>query len=179
MAILAALSLTSAPMAWAQGTEAPQEAEAPKGAEATGADADAAKTLVAKYLTAVKAKKWGEASKMVHPNTIKAIAERKKRLGREDHPMAPQAFEKTDFYLKDFKIVSVRTGAGGTYVVETSEDNYQVQEKGVANADMATYLVGQKDAKWWVVDKKRGESFTSDSIKLGYKGYFDKVPKPE
>jgi hypothetical protein len=162
-------------VAFAQGTEAPAEDAAPKGAEVTGADADAAKELVTKYLTAVKTKKWADAKKLVHPLTEKAIAERKKRLGKEDHPMAPQGAEKTDFYLQDFKVAGVTAGPGGTFVVETSEDNFQVAEKGVANGEMATYLVGKKDGKWWIADKKRGETFNKDSVKLGYKGYFDKV----
>lgn len=167
-------ALLSSSLALAQGTEAPAEEEVPKGAAATGPEADAAKDLVTKYLTAVKAKKWADAKKMVHPLTIAAIAERKKRLGKEDHPMSPQAFEKTEFYLKDFKVKGVTKGSQGTFIVETAEDNFQVQEKGVADAEMGTYLVGKKDGKWFVVDKKRGETFTNDSIKLGYKGYFDK-----
>lgn len=171
-ALLCAVLLSS--IALAQGTEAPAEEEVAKGAEATGPEADAAKDLVTKYLTAVKAKKWADAKKMVHPQTIVAIAERKKRLGKEDHPMSPQAFEKTEFYLKDFKLKAVTKGSQGTFIVETAEDNFQVQEKGVADAEMGTYLVGKKDGKWYVVDKKRGETFTNDSIKLGYKGYFDK-----
>jgi hypothetical protein len=40
---------------------------------------------------------------------------------------------------------------------------------------MATYLVGKTGGKWVVVDKKRGVTFTDDSVKHGYKGYFDKV----
>ncbi|MBK7865167.1 MAG: hypothetical protein IPJ65_42535 [Archangiaceae bacterium] len=171
--VLFLTALTST-MAFAQGTEAPAEDAAPKGKEATGAEADAAKELVSKYLVAVKAKKWPDAKKMVHPSTITAIAERKKRLGKEDHPMAPQSYEKTEFYLKDFKMKGVTAGPSGTFIVETAEDNFQVQEKGLVEGEMATYLVGKKDGKWWVVDKKRGETFTNDSVKLGYKGYFDK-----
>ena len=166
-------------LALAQGTEGPAETETPRGAEATGPDAAAAKDLVTKYLTDVKAKKWADATKLLHPLTVKAIAERKKRLGKEDHPMAPQAYEKTEFYLKEFKITGVTAGANNTFIVETSEDNFQVQEKGIANGDTAAYLVGKKDGKWWLVDKKRGETFTGDSIKIGYKGYFDKVQKKE
>jgi hypothetical protein len=171
--LLVCVALTSS-LTFAQGTEAPAEEAAPKGVEATGPDADAAKDLVSKYLTQVKAKKWADAKKMVHPDTIKAIAERKKRLGKEDHPMSPQAYEKNEFYLKDFKVKGVTKGPLGTFIVETAEDNFQVQEKALVEGEMATYLVGKKDAKWWVVDKKRGESFTTDSVKLGYKGYFDK-----
>ena len=142
-------------------------------------DAKVATDLVQKYLQAVKAKKWVEAKKLVHPKTLDAIAERKKRLGREDHPMAPQTYEKTDYYLKDFKITGSHPGPLGTFVVETSEDNYQVQEKGLAEGDPASYLVGKYDGKWYVVDKMRGgEEFTKDAVKYGYKGYFDKPAAP-
>ncbi|MFZ5469362.1 MAG: hypothetical protein ACOZIN_07980 [Myxococcota bacterium] len=134
----------------------------------------AAQELVGKYLAAVKAKKWAEAKKFLHPDTVKAIAERKKRLGKEDHPMAPWYHEKASYYLKELKVTGARPAAVGTVVVETSEDNFQVEEKGLAEGEMASYLVGKKGGKWYLVDKKRGESFTDDSIKLGYKGYFDK-----
>jgi hypothetical protein len=167
------LSVSS--LALAQGTTGPSEPEEAK--QAPGAETPetkAAKELVTKYLTAVKAKKWPEAKKFLHPDTVKAIAERKKRLGKEDHPMAPWYLEKTAYYVKEFKVTDARASAAGTIVVETSEDNFQVEEKGLAEGEMATYLVGKKDGKWFVVDKKRGETFTSDSIKLGYKGYFDK-----
>src|SRR5262249_10867091 len=134
------LSLVVSSVGFAQGTEAPAEEEVAKGAEATGPDADAAKDLVTKYLNAVKAKKWPDAKKFVHPNTITAIAERKKRMGKEDHPMAPQAFEKTEFFLTNFKLVSVTKGSSGTLIVETSEDNHQVVEKGETTGEMAAYL---------------------------------------
>jgi hypothetical protein len=137
----------------------------------------AASELVGRYLKKVREKKWADALKFVHPGTVKAIAERKKRLGREDHPMAPKTFEKTEFYLKAFKLGAVKPSASGTFVVEVSEDNFQVQEKGDSYGDAATYLVGKLDGKWYVVDKKRNESFTADSIKYGYKGFFDKVEK--
>ena len=146
-------------------------------AQEESADEKNARELVTKYLTAVKAKKWKDALKLVHPKTVAAIAERKKRLGKEDHPMAPQTFEKTDYYLKEFKISSVKPTANGTFTVETAEDNFQVVEKGISEGDQASYLVGKSEGKWYVVDKKRNETFTSDSIKYGYKGYFDKVEK--
>lgn len=141
------------------------------------AEATAASELVGRYLKAVQAKKWADALKLVHPGTVKAIAERKKRLGKEDHPMAPKTFEKTDYYLKAFRLGAVKPSASGTFVVEASEDNFQVVEKGTSENDAATYLVGKLDGKWYVVDKKRNETFTADSIKYGYKGYFDKVEK--
>ena len=130
------------------------------------------------YLQAVKAKKWANAKKVTHPNTLKAIAERKKRLGDEAHPMAPWYYEKSEYYLKEYRITEAKAGPEGTWVFETSEDNFQVQEKGLAENDMATYLVGKKDGKWLVVDKKRGVTFTKDSVKYGYKGWFDKVEAP-
>lgn len=136
-----------------------------------------AQQLCTRYLEAVKAKKWAEAKKFLHPDTIKAIAERKRRLGREDHPMAPWYHEKASSYLKAFKVTGASMAVLGTVVVKTSEDNFQVEEKGMALGEEASYLLGKKGGKWYVVDKKRGESFTDDSIKLGYKGYFDK-PAP-
>lgn len=145
-----------------------------EGAEQEAPEAAAAKELVTKYLTAVKAKKWPDAKKLIHPDTMKSIAERKKRLGKEDHPMAPWFLEKADYYLKEFRVTGARPAAVGTFVVETSEDNFQVQEKGIAEGELASYLVGQKGGRWFVVDKKRQETFSDDSIKLGYKGFFDK-----
>jgi hypothetical protein len=130
------------------------------------------------YLQAVKAKKWANAKKLTHPKTLKAIAERKKKLGEERHPMAPWFYEKTEYYLKDFRITDAKAGPEGTWIFETSEDNYQVQEKGLAENDMATYLLGKTGGKWVVVDKKRGVTFTDDSVKYGYKGWFDKVETP-
>ncbi len=146
-------------------------------AASESADVKAARQLLTKYLDAVKAKKWAEAKKLLHPDTLKAIAERKKRLGQEDHPMAPWYHEKTSYYLKAYRLTDAREAANGTVVVETSEDNFMVEEKGLAEAEMASYLVGKKGGKWFVVDKKRQETFTDDSIKLGYKGWFDKVEK--
>jgi hypothetical protein len=175
---LLALSLALAIPAFGQGTEGPGQAEKPP-ADAETPEAKAAKELVTKYLTAVKAKKWADAKKFIHPQTIAAIADRKKRLGKEEHAMAPWAAEKTEYWLKDFKIAGARVGPIGTIIVETTEDNFQVQEKGLAEGDVANYLVGMKDKKLYVVDKKRGEGFPIDSIKIGYKGYFDKIEKTE
>ncbi len=163
LAALAALCLCAP----ALGQDAPEGASTPEAKAASG--------LVTQYLTAVRAKKYADARKLVHPDTVKVIAERKKRLGREDHPLAPATYEKTEYYLKEFKLVSVKPGPVGTFFVETSEDNFQVEEKGMAEADPATYLVGRKGGKWYVVDKKRGETFTPVAVKVGYKNYFDAV----
>lgn len=172
--LIAALSFS----AYAQGTEGPAAAAtAAPTADSDAPEAKAAKELLSKYLTAVKAKKWADAKKFLHPKTMEAIAERKKRMGKEDHPMAPWFHEKENYYLKDFKVGAAQPSALGTVVVETSEDNYQVADKGMANGEMAAYLIGKKDGKWFVVDKKRGETFPKDSIKLGYKGWFDKIDK--
>lgn len=176
--LLAALAVALCLPAFGQGTEGPGEADKPR-ADADTAEAKAAKDLVVKYLNAVKAKKWGDAKKFIHPQTMAAIADRKKRLGREEHPMAPWAAEKTEYWLKDYKVTGARLGPIGTIIVETTEDNFQVPEKGLAEGDVANYLVGMKDKKLYVVDKKRGEGFPTDSIKIGYKGYFDKVEKAE
>jgi len=169
LAVLVALSLSSLVLAQDAGP-----------AEAESAGLKAGKELLTKYLAAVKAKKWADARKLLHPKTIDSIAERKKRMGKEDHPMAPSFHEKVDSYLKDFKVVAARQGpTESTIVVDATEDNFQVEDKGVAEGEKAAYLLGKKDGKWFVVDKKRGEDFTNDSIKIGYKGWFDKIEKKE
>ena len=174
--VLFALSILSCVPALAQGTEGPA-GEAQPEATADTPEARAAKDLVTKYLTAIKAKKWADAKKFIHPQTMIVIADHKKRLGKEDHAMAPWGAEKTEYYLKEFKVTGARLAPLGTVIVEISEDNFQVEEKGVALGDVASYLVGTKDKKLYVVDKKRGEGFPADSIKIGYKGYFDRVEK--
>ena len=73
---------------------------------------------------------------------------------------------------------AVAPSALGTVVVETSEDTFQVQEKGLAEGEKSAYLVGKKDGKLYVVDRKRGGSFPESSVKIGYKGWFDKVTAP-
>ncbi len=166
-------------LAFAQGTEGPTAAPAASTTEdSTAPEAKEAKALVQKYLVAVKAKKWADAKKLLHPKTLEAIAERKKRMGKEDHPMAPWFHEKVDYWLKDFKMGPASLAPLGTVMVEVTEDNFQVEDKGIAEGEPSAYLVGKKDGKWYVVDKKRGEVFTKDSVKLGYKGWFDKVEKP-
>ncbi len=176
------LSIVGALMAchaFAQGTEGPGASPAAAAtADSDAPEAKEARNLVQKYLTAVKAKKWADAKKLLHPKTVEAIAERKKRMGKEDHPMAPWFHEKVDYFLKDFKIGAASLGALGTVMVEVTEDNFQVADKGMAEGEPSAYLVGKKDGKWFVVDKKRGEVFTKDSVKLGYKGWFDKLEKP-
>jgi hypothetical protein len=181
--LVALIALTCSLTVFAQGTEGPAgAAQAAAAVDANTPESKEAREVVNTYLTAVKAKKWADAKKFLHPKTLEAIAERKKRLGKEDHPMAPWFHEKVSSWLKDYKLGAASQGPGGTIFVETSEDNFQVEEKGLAEGEKATYLVGKKDGKWFVVDKKRGESFTNDSVKLGYKGWFDKLekaPEPE
>ncbi len=177
--LLSIVGALMACLAFAQGTEGP--GASPAAAATANSDAPEAKEardLVQKYLTAVKAKKWADAKKLLHPKTVEAIAERKKRMGKEDHPMAPWFHEKVDYFLKDFKIGAASLGALGTVMVEVTEDNFQIADKGMAEGEPSAYLVGKKDGKWFVVDKKRGEVFTKDSVKLGYKGWFDKLEKP-
>lgn len=156
--------------------EEPAQAETEKPAELS-AEEKAGVALTEKYLAAVKAKKWNDAKKLLHPRTLESIAERKKRLGKEDHPMAPWFHAKEDYWLKDFKVTGARSGPEGTVIVETREDNFQVEEKGISEGDMGSYLVAAKDGKLFMVDKKRGQTFTDDSIKYGYKGWFEAPAK--
>jgi len=176
--ILLAVLVSLFPLAaLAQGTTGPgsDQEQAPV-ADSDSANAKAAKEVLTRYLDLVKAKKWAPARKMVHPNTLKVIAERKKRMGNEDHPMAPAYQAKESYWLKDYKILGASDAYGGTVTVVVSEDNFQVEVKGVAEGERSTYLLGKKDGKWWVVDKKRNSSYSKDSIKLGYKGWFDAPP---
>ena len=128
----------------------------------------------------MKAKKWADAKKFLHPQALAAIAERKKRLGKEDHPLAPWYHEKVNYLMKEFKVGAAREMPLGTIIIETSEDVFQVEEKGLAEGEKATYLLGKKGGKFLIADKKNQETFSKDSVKLGYKGWFDAVqPKEE
>ncbi len=140
------------------------------------AEAKEAQEVLTTYLDAVKAKKWNDARKLTHPKTMAAIAQRKKNLGHEDHPMAPWFYEKSQYWLKDWRLTGVNPAFGGTWIFSTSEDNFQVEEKGLSEGDEAHYLVGRTGGKWMVVDKKRGVTFGKDSIRYGYKGWFDEPP---
>jgi len=131
--------------------------------------------LLTRYLDAVKAKQWHEAKQLVHPKTLAVMADQEKRLGREQHPMAPSHHE-GEYYLKAYQIVGTRFAAGA-FVLAVAEDNYHVAESAVVQ-EQAAYLVGKYRGKWYVVDKKRGESFTDESIKVGYPGYFDHLQFP-
>jgi len=98
----------------------------------------------------------------------------KKRLGAERHSMAPWYWAKDNFYLKSFKIMKLAPAAHGTVVAETSEDSYQVQEKGDYSGEKAAYLLGEKGGHWYVIDKKsEADGFSDDSLNFGYPGYFD------
>ncbi|HUB06176.1 MAG TPA: hypothetical protein VMB50_04205 [Myxococcales bacterium] len=138
------------------------------------ASLDAAKAALVKYLDAVKSKKWREARELTHPLTLKLIEQVKKRLGEERHSMAPWYWAKDNFYLTSYKIDGVDAAAHGSVVVKTVEDSFQVQEKGEYQGEKAAYLVGKKNGRWFVIDKKsEADGFTNDSLNYGYPGYFD------
>ena len=135
-----------------------------------------ASAVLTQYLDLVKAKKWDKARGLTHPLTLKSIANTKKRLGEERHSMAPWYWAKSSFYLTNYKIQDALTAAGGVVVVRTIEDSFQVEEKGELAGEKAAYLLGKKDGKWYVVDKKsEADGFTKDAIKFGYPNYFDKT----
>ncbi len=135
---------------------------------------DAAKSTLVTYLDAVKAKKWKEVRALTHPKTLETIAQVKRRLGEERHSMAPWYWAKDNFYLKAFTVQKVTPAVHGTVVVDTSEDSYQIQEGGDYTGEKAAYLLGQFHGRWYVVDKmSEGDTFTADTLKYGYPGYFD------
>lgn len=137
-------------------------------------DVKEAQKVLTSYLDLVVKKKWKDAKKLVHPKTLDVIAGIKKRLGKEQHPMAPEFWAKDDFYLKSYKIESGAKHLYGTVSFDLLEKNYRVQEKGEdADGEQASYLLGKKDGKWYVVDKKNNNTFDDKSIKIEYRGYFD------
>ena len=77
VAALGAPAIAFAQVDLEAGIEKPAEKKAPL-AEVPEQAKEAHKVLT-DYLTAVKAKKWANAKKLTHPNTLKAIAERKKK----------------------------------------------------------------------------------------------------
>ena len=90
--------------------------------------------------------------------------------------MAPWYWAKEDFLLTDWKVKAVEKAALGTVVVETLEDTYRVEEDGFANGDDASDIVGKYQGKWYVVDRHGGGGgFSETAIKVGLKGYFDRV----
>ncbi|MHB8420742.1 MAG: hypothetical protein ACYDCL_21930 [Myxococcales bacterium] len=151
--------------------EEPAKAPPPKLDQAS---LDAARAVLVKYLDAVKAKKWREAREEIHPLTLKLIEQVKKRLGEERHSMAPWYWAKSNFYLTAYKIEGLLPAAHGSVVAQTSEDSFQIEEKGEYQGEKAAYLVGKKNGRWYVIDKKsEADGFTRDSLDYGYPGYFD------
>ncbi len=143
--------------------------------DAEKATAKEASAVLTQYLDLVKAKRWDKVKTLTHPLTLKSIESTKKRLGKEQHSMAPWFWAKSSFYLTSYKIQDAMPAAGGTVVVRTIEDSFQVEEKGELAGEKAAYLLGKKDGKWYVVDKKNeADGFTKDAIKFGYPNYFDK-----
>ncbi|MBS2029418.1 MAG: hypothetical protein JST54_16065 [Deltaproteobacteria bacterium] len=149
-------------------------------ASSDDADTAAAKKVLTDYLDLLVKKKWDPAKKDVHPKTLELIAGIKKRLGKEQHEMAPQYWAKDDFYLKSYTIDGSAKHMYGTISFDVKAKNYRVQEKGEdADAEPTSYLLGKKDGKWLVTDKKTNGSFEDKSIKFDYKGYFDIATEPK
>ncbi len=144
----------------------------------TGDELEACKILGA-YLDQWKEQKWGQVRKLIHPMTLERIATAKKNIGEERHAMAPWYWAKEVYLLHDWEIESIRENYAGTIEVNTVETTYRVEEDGFEEGGAASYLVGKKDGKWYVVDRRSGGGgFTEDSIRLGMKGFFDEPAKP-
>jgi hypothetical protein len=178
------LLLTAAPALADEpgGAAPPDDAASGKvaGAIENDEDTQAAKKVLTEYLDLVAKKKYDPAKKLVHPKTLEVIAGIKKRLGSEQHAMAPQYWAKTDFYLKSYTLKASSKHLYGTIAFEASEKNFRVQEKGEdAEGEQTSYLLGKKDGKWLVTDKKTNGTFDDKSIKFDYKGYFDESAKPQ
>lgn len=91
--------------------------------------------------------------------------------------MAPWYWAKEVYLLNDWEIESIVDKYGGTVEINTVEKTYRVEEDGFEEGGAASYLVGKKDGRWYVVERRSGGGgFTEDSIRLGMKDYFDPVP---
>lgn len=139
-------------------------------------DVKEAQKVLTTYLDLVVKKKWKDAAKLVHPKTLEVIAGIKKRIGKEQHPMAPQYWAKDDFFLKQYTLENATRHLYGTIAFDAKETNFRVQEKGEDEGEQTSYLLGKKDGRWLVVDKKNNNTFDDKSIKFEYRGYFD-APK--
>jgi hypothetical protein len=144
----------------------------------TDAETMAAKKVLTEYLDLVIKKKYAEARKKVHPQTLAVIAGIKKRTGAEQHPMAPEYWAKNDFRLVRYTIQGAATHRWDTRSFDVQEVDYRIQEKGEDEGTPVSYLLGQKGGTWYVVDKKVNNTFSDAAIKFDYKGYFDPAPPP-
>lgn len=159
--VLALVALLSAPLAPAKAQDAAEP------------DFDGAKAVLAKWLDAVKAKKWADAKKVTHPKAIEAIADVKKRTQVENHPLAPWA-RLSESYLTKYEITDARASALGAVVVRTSEEHFSVEEKGVEEGAPAEYLLVPVAGAWWLTDRRVGENvYDQKTVAASFKGYFE------
>ncbi len=133
--------------------------------------------IIGNYLDLWKQQKWAELKKLMHPQTQEKIANVKKMVGEDRHPMAPWYWAKETYILHDYKVEGVEQAAMGTVVVNTMENSYRVEEDGFSEGDAASYLAGKFKGKWYVVDRRGGGGgFDKTAIEIGMKGYFDAPP---
>ncbi|MFN7131814.1 MAG: hypothetical protein ACK4N5_07020 [Myxococcales bacterium] len=170
---------------------APQVVRAQEGGENV-AEAEEAKKVAKQYLDqVVKAaegkkpkpadvsKKLTAVRKLIHPKTLELIAEQEKRK-TVTVGVAVWHWAKNDYWLKEYELKDVKPGVNGTYIVETAEKNWRVEEGGEdSEPEQSSYLIGKHKGKWYVVDKRRNGTFDKGAIKRGYKGYFDAEEKDE
>lgn len=163
--LLATLALSLALPARAEETDAADAGAAP--------DLDGARKAVVAYLDAVKAKKWEDAKKTLHPKTLEAIADQKKRTRKEDHPLAPWARVK-ESYLTNVEVGEARASANGAAVVPTTEEIFSVEDQGTEEGVRVEYLVLPLGGTWWVTDRRLGEGVFADAtLEASYEGWFE------
>lgn len=178
------LALIAVPVshAWAEDTE-PEAAEAEEAPPvvASAEDMEAAKKTLTAYLDAVKAKKWDAAKKLIHPKTIDDIARIKKRMGRENHGLAPWARVKEAF-MTNYTLGDPKPTADGAVVVPSTEEEHAVVENGDETGIQAEYLLIPLSGTWYVTDRRLGENkFPESTVGVAYEGYFEgqyEPPKP-
>jgi hypothetical protein len=133
-----------------------------------------AKASLQQYLSRMVRKDWEGVRRLTHPKTLGAIANLKKRTGREAHNLAPWA--NTDVQLKTFRFTDARQAAPGVVLVQVGEDTYRTEEQGMSVDDPGVYLLFKSRGGFLVGDKKQGVELSEvsrQSVKMGYSGYVD------
>ena len=133
-----------------------------------------AKATLQQYLSRVVRKDWDGTKRLTHPKAMSVIAAMKKRIGSEQHNMAPWANKQVQ--LKTFRFTNAKEIGPGVVLVQVGEDTYRTEEQGMSVDDAAVYLLFKGRGGFLVGDKKAGVELgdvSPDSVRIGYPGYVD------
>jgi len=177
--VLATILTLSAGLAHAQAgrvvdTEAPAEpAAAPAAATPEDEAVAGAREALTEAMGFYEKAKWKEFKTRIHPYTAKVMEERKTRTKRDDHNLSFWTHIK-EWKIKTWDVTTVEAGPRGSAVVQTREDHFLVEEKGLdENKEVEWLLVKGTDPKdknrWLILDRKNGTgNFSGTSVEKGY-----------